>query len=64
MAILSWFRSKKVFLRRNAIDEFKEFTSSEAERLRSSDEAFDAQFYQHAVDLVLRKLERRVRTAS
>jgi len=57
MAILSWLRSKKHFMRRNAVDEFREYADSEAKRLRNSDQEFDAEFYQQAVDLVLDKLQ-------
>ena len=58
MAILSWLTSKRHFLRKSAVDEFKEFTTAEAKRLRSSDREFDADFYQQAVNLVMTKLER------
>ncbi len=57
MAILSWLRSKKHFTRRNAVDEFREYADNEAKRLRNSDEEFDAESYQQAVDLVLQKLQ-------
>lgn len=57
MAILSWLRSKKHFTRRNALDEFREYADNEAKRLRNSDQEFDAEFYQQAVDLVLDKLQ-------
>ncbi len=57
MAILSWLRSKKHFTRRNALDEFREYADNEAKRLRNSDQEFDPDFYQQAVDLVLQKLQ-------
>lgn len=57
MAILSWLRSKKHFMRRNAVDEFREYADNEAKRLRNSDQEFDAEFFQQAVDLVLHKLQ-------
>jgi len=59
MAILSWLRAKKHFVKRNPIDEFREFTEQEAERLRSSDTPFDKQAYREAVAFVLQKLETR-----
>ena len=63
MAILSWLRSKKHFMRRNAVDEFREYVDNEAKRLRNSDKDFDADFYQQAVDLVLHKLQHSARKA-
>ncbi len=57
MAILSWLRSNKHFMRRNAVDEFREYADNEAKRLRNSDQDFDADSYQQAVELVLRKLQ-------
>jgi hypothetical protein len=44
-------------MRRNAADEFREYADNEAKRLRNSDQEFDAEFYQQAVDLVLHKLQ-------
>ncbi len=63
MAILSWLKSKKRLMRRSAIDEFKEYTREEADRLHNSDGEFDDTLYWQAVDLVLRKLESRNRNA-
>lgn len=57
MAILSWLRSKKHFVRKNPLDEFREYTEEEARRLQSSDSPFDEESYRKAEDLVLRKLE-------
>jgi len=59
MAILSWLRAKKHFIKRNPIDEFREFTDEEAERLRSADSPFDEESYRRAMELVLQKLETR-----
>lgn len=61
MAILSWLRSKKHFVKRNPIDEFKDYTDEEGKRLRNSDDAFDESRYRQAVDLVLQRLETRYR---
>jgi hypothetical protein len=58
MAILSWLTSKKHFMRRSAVDEFRDFTTSEAKRLRHSDQEFDEEKYNKAVALVMQKLER------
>ena len=44
-------------MRRNAVDEFREYADNEAKRLRNSDQDFDADLYQQAVDLVLHKLQ-------
>ena len=63
MSILSWLKSKKQFMRRSAIDEFREFTQKEADRLRTSDSEFDEAQYQQAVDLVVKKLQRKHRVA-
>ncbi|HHB12192.1 MAG TPA: hypothetical protein ENK62_03215 [Chromatiales bacterium] len=56
MAILSWLRGKKHFMRRDAVDEFREYAEAELARLRASDQAFDEVLYRQAVDLVLEKL--------
>ncbi len=58
MTILSWLKSSKQIIRRNAIDEFREYAQEESNRLRSSDDGFNAEEYQQAVDLVLNKLRR------
>lgn len=59
MAILSWLRSKRHFIKRNPIDEFREYTEEEARRLRNSDSPFDEDSYRKAVALVLQKLDTR-----
>jgi hypothetical protein len=59
MAILSWLRSRKHFTRRNAVDEFREYTHAELQRLRGSDSDFDEALYRQAMELVLSKLETR-----
>ncbi len=59
MAILSWLRNKKHFMRRNAVDEFREYAEAELARLRASDQRFDEALYREAMDLVLAKLESR-----
>jgi hypothetical protein len=46
---------------RSAIDEFREFTRKEADQLRTSDNKFDEAQYQQAVNLVVRKLQRKHR---
>jgi hypothetical protein len=56
MAILSWLRNKKHFMRRNAVDEFREYAEAELARLQASDQAFDEGLYREAMDLVLDKL--------
>jgi hypothetical protein len=61
MSILSWLKSKKQFMSRSAIDEFREFTRKEADQLRTSDNKFDEAQYQQAVNLVVRKLQRKHR---
>lgn len=61
MPILSWLRAKKRFMRRSAVDEFSDFAQSEADRLRHSDQPFDADLHQQATELVLGKLKFRHR---
>ncbi len=58
MAILSWLRGKKHFMRRNAVDEFREYADTELARLRASDQPFDEALHREAVGLVLDKLKK------
>ena len=57
MAVLSWLRTKEIFMRQNAADELKQFAAGEVERLRNVEADFDEPLYQQAIDLIVEKLE-------
>lgn len=59
MSILSWLGVKQKFMRRSALDEFKDFIKEEKTRKRSADSDFDEEQFDKAVDLVIRRLEKR-----
>ena len=46
-------------MRRSAVDEFKEFVKEEKTRKSSADTEFDEEQFDKAVDLILRRLEKR-----
>ncbi|MCW8963890.1 MAG: hypothetical protein OQL16_08845 [Gammaproteobacteria bacterium] len=59
MSILSWLGVKQRFMRRSALDEFNDFIKEEKTRKSSADSEFNAEQFDKAVDLVLRRLEKR-----
>ena len=59
MSILSWLGVKQRFMRRSALDEFKDFIKEEKTRKKSTDSEFNEEQFDKAVDLVLRRLENR-----
>jgi hypothetical protein len=59
MSILSWLGVKQRFMRRSSLDEFKEFIKEEKTRKSSADSEFNEEQFDKAVDLVLRRLEKR-----
>ena len=59
MSILSWLGVKQRFMRRSALDEFKEYAKEEKTRKRSADSEFNEEQFDKAVDLVVRRLEKR-----
>jgi len=59
MSILSWLGVKQRFMRRSALDEFNDFIKEEKTRKSSADNEFNEAQFDKAVDLVLRRLEKR-----
>jgi hypothetical protein len=59
MSILSWLGVKQRFMRRSALDEFKEFVKEEKTRKSSTDSEFNEEQFDKAVDLIVRRLEKR-----
>ena len=51
MSILSWLGVKQRFMRRSALDEFKEFIKEERTRKSSADHEFNEEQFDKAVEL-------------
>ncbi len=59
MSILSWLGIRQRFMRRSALDEFNEFIKEEKTLQRGTDNHFDEQQFDKAVDLIRDRLKKR-----